>query len=160
MLNVFNSIEPSIQFTLEKAKNNTLNFLELEIKRINSGNLIINWFEKPTWSGCYLNHESHHLFCQKIGLIKGLVDRCLKLSDIKYRKENLDQIKNILQLNNYPLVLIESVIKERIYEIYNIFLKDEKRKKWLEIYKKTDFKVTLPHIQGLSQRLRRDLKKF
>ena len=72
---VFNSIEQSIKFTLDNEKNNTLNFLELEIIKNSNGTLITNWFKKPTWSGCYLNHESHRLFGQKIGLIKCLVDR-------------------------------------------------------------------------------------
>ena len=69
-LNVFNSIEQYLQFTLKIEENNTLNFLELEIKKMNNGNLIINWFQKPTWSGCYLNYKFHHLFCQKIDLIQ------------------------------------------------------------------------------------------
>ena len=86
---------------------NTLNFLELKIIKNSNSSLIKNWFKKPTWSGCYLNYESHHLFSQKIGLIQGLVDRCIKLSDIKYWKENLDEIKVMLQLNSYPLPLIE-----------------------------------------------------
>ena len=84
-LDVFKSIEQSIKFTFEKEENNTLNFLELKIIKYRNGSLITNWFKKRTWSGCYLNYESHHLFSQKIGLIKGLVDRYIKLSDIKYR---------------------------------------------------------------------------
>ena len=107
IFDVFNSIEKSIGFPFEKEENNTLNFLELEIIKHSNGSSITNWFEKPTWSGCYLNYESHHLFSQKIGLIKGLVDKCIKLSDIKYRRKNLDEIKVILQLNSYPLPLIE-----------------------------------------------------
>ena len=79
---VFNSIEQFIKFTFEKEENNTLNFLELDIIKNSNGSLITNWFKKPTWSSWYLNYESHHLFSQKIGLIKGLVDRCIKLSDI------------------------------------------------------------------------------
>ena len=94
----------------EKEENNTLNFLELTIIENSNGSLITNQFIKPTWSGCYLNYEPDHLFSQKIGLIKGLVARCIKLSDIKYKNKNLDEIKVILQLNSYPLMLIESVI--------------------------------------------------
>ena len=64
-LDVFNSIEQSIKFKFEKEENNTLNFLELKIIKNSNGSLITNWFKRPTWSGCYLNYESHHLFSQK-----------------------------------------------------------------------------------------------
>ena len=63
-------------------------------------------------------------------------------------------------MNIYPLPLVESVIKECVYEIYNTSSKDKKKMKWLQKYKKTEIKVTLPYIQGLSERLRRGLKKF
>ena len=38
--------------------------------------------------------------------------------------------------------------------------KDKKKLKWLEKYKKTETTFTLPYIQGLSERLKRGLKKF
>ena len=63
-------------------------------------------------------------------------------------------------MNSYPLPLIETVIKERVHEICNTSSKDKKKLKWLEKYKETGIKVTLPYIQGLSERLRRGLKKF
>lgn len=160
LFNIFNSIDDSIQFTLETEKNNKINFLDLEIQKTENGKLITNWYKKPSWSGNYLNFKSHHMFNQKIGLIKGLVDRGIKLSDKKYRKENLDQIKSTLLLNNYPLPLIENVIKERIHEIYNSSIVEKKKTNWLKNYNRTDIKISLPYIQGLSERLRRSLKKY
>ena len=48
--------------------------------------LISNWYKKPSWSGRYLNYDSHHPFSQRIRLIKG-IDRCIKLSDLLNAKE-------------------------------------------------------------------------
>ena len=44
--------------------------------------------------------------------------------------------------------------------MYNTSIKDKNKKKWLEKYKKTDHKVTLPYIQGLSKKLKSSLKIF
>lgn len=102
-------------------------------------NFITNWFKNPVWSGRYINYEFHYLFRQDISLIKGL-DRCIKLSGIRYRKKNLDQVEATFQLNNYPLLLIKIVIEG-----------DNKL---------TVLKVTLPNVKCLSERLRRSVQKF
>ena len=62
-------------------------------------------------------------------------------------------------MNSYPRPFIESVIKERIHEIYNSTNINRKKQKWLE-YKKSVQKITLPYIQGFPERLRSSLRKF
>ena len=117
-----------------------MNYLDLNIIKTSDNKLLTNWYKKPSWSGRYLNYDSHHPFSPKIGLIKGFVDRCIKLSDIQFRKENLDNIKVTLLMNNYPLPFVKSVIKERIHEIYNSTNINRKKQKSLEEYKKSVFK--------------------
>ena len=124
LVNAFNSIGHSIQFTYKTERNNALNYLDLNIIKTTDDKLITNWYKKPSWSGRYLNYDSHHLFGQKIGLIKGLVDRCIKLSDIQFRKENLDNIKVTLLINSYPRPFVEScTYDEALAARLNILIK-------------------------------------
>lgn len=157
---VFNSIEDSIQFTHECEKNNVINYLDLQIIKTSDGSLHVNWYKKPSWSGRYLNFNSHNSFGHKIGLIKGLVDRCIKLSDIEFRKENLNLLKITLTQNNYPLELINDTVAERIHEIYNTSIQINKKNRWRDTQKKFQLNVTIPYIQGLSERLKNSFKKY
>ncbi|KMQ92471.1 hypothetical protein RF55_7530 [Lasius niger] len=53
VLNMFNSLHPRLQFTMEKGVDNPLNFLDIII--VNGGMMEFNWYHKPTFSGRYLN---------------------------------------------------------------------------------------------------------
>ena len=65
MLNVFNSINPRIQFTHEIENNNSLSFLDI----IRDNNrLITNWHRKPTFSGRFLNFKSQHSLIYEKGI--------------------------------------------------------------------------------------------
>jgi len=79
--------------------------------------LIFDLFFKPTFSGRYLNFKSHHPKTQKRGLIFGLVDRIIKLSNPIFHKQNLENIIKILLNNGYPLPYIFSNINKRIKHI-------------------------------------------
>ncbi|KAM0724705.1 hypothetical protein ACS0PU_009089 [Formica fusca] len=112
-VNVFNSLHPKIQFTLEIADNDKLNFLDISILLINN-RLLTDWFHKPTFSGRYLNFLSQHPTCQKRGTIIGLVDRAFLLSHPQFHQKNLDFIIKILLDNNYPLDFIFQTIFNRL----------------------------------------------
>lgn len=55
----------------------------------------------------------------------------MKLSEVHFRKEYLNQIKEVLPLKSYSLPLINSAIKERVNEFYNS-TSNSKKEKWLE----------------------------
>ena len=63
-------------------------------------------------------------------------------------------------LNKYPLTFINILIKERINKIYSSWIKDKRKEKWLENYNKNYKNLTLPYIQGLSERIKCALKAF
>ena len=128
-VDVFNSVEDSIKFTSEIEIDRILNYLDLSLIKDENGNIRTTWYKKPIFSGQYLNYNSHHPFAQKIGCAKNLIDRGIKLSDVQFRKENLNQIREVLILNSYPLPLINSLIKERINDIYNSSIKNKRKKK-------------------------------
>jgi len=113
LLSKFNSFHPRLKFTLEIG-GDTLNFLDLTIIK-KDGRLIFNWYRKPTFSGRFLNFHSHHPFLHKKGTIISLVDRALLLSHPEFHNYNFNFIINTLIDNGYPLKLIFSVIKRRLY---------------------------------------------
>jgi len=113
LLSKFNSYHPRLKFTLEIG-GDVLNFLDLTIIR-REGRLIFNWYRKPTCSGRFLNFHSHHPFLHKKGTIISLVDRVILLSHPEFHKDNFNFIINTLIDNGYPLNLIFSVIKRRLY---------------------------------------------
>jgi len=67
LLHKFNSYHPRLKFTLEIG-DNSLNFLDLTLIK-QENHLIFDWFQKPTFSGRFLNYFSQHPFTQKKGVI-------------------------------------------------------------------------------------------
>ena len=116
-LNTFNSYDKNLQFTVEIAQNNSINFLDIKIIINNQRQIITNWYRKPTFSGRYLNFNSHHPLNNKIAIIYGLVDRAIKLSHKSFQKQNILFIKQVLKQKNYPQHLIDLHIKKRLKKI-------------------------------------------
>ena len=66
-----------------------------------------------------INFSSNHPISNKIGLVKGIVDRAIKLSSADNRKKNFKLVKDTLKLNSDPQAFTNNFIKERIHQIYN-----------------------------------------
>ena len=82
LLSHLNSVEPSIQFTLEREKNRQLLFLDLNMYRGEQGNLKTSVYRKPTHTDKYLAFYSHHPICHKKSVAKTLLRKsdCLPSS--------------------------------------------------------------------------------
>ena len=82
LLSHLNSVEPSIQFTLEREKDRHLPFLDLNVSRGIQGNLETRVYRKPTRTDKYLAFDSHHPICHKKSVAKTLLRRadCLPSS--------------------------------------------------------------------------------
>ncbi|RLU21129.1 hypothetical protein DMN91_005755 [Ooceraea biroi] len=85
ILNTFNSFHSRLQFTIEHSNNNSINFLDISII-FEHGNINLDWYHKPTFSGRYLNFFSHHPTSHKRGVIFGLTDKVLQISDPQFHK--------------------------------------------------------------------------
>lgn len=94
VLSVFNSFHPRLQFTAECPVENKINFLDISIIN-NEDGILTDWYHKPTWSRKYLNFNSHHPIQQKIGIIFGLVDRSVLLSDSRFHLKNLELVREV-----------------------------------------------------------------
>jgi len=117
LLDSFNSFHPRIKFIME-VRDEELNFLDLIIIK-RDGRLHSNWFRKPTFSGRFLNFHSQHPFTHKKGIILNLIDRVILLFHPEFHTENFDYVIKILLDNGYPLALIFSIIRRRLYSKIN-----------------------------------------
>ena len=61
LLQHLNSIEPSIQFTIERETDGKLPFLDTCVQRTTDGSLETVVYRKPTHTDKYLSFNSHHL---------------------------------------------------------------------------------------------------
>ncbi|XP_031635629.1 uncharacterized protein LOC116348703, partial [Contarinia nasturtii] len=112
ILDVFNSVCKSIQFTMESEQNGQLPFLDTLTIHNLDGSISTEWYIKPIASGRVLNLNSFHPLNNKISTAVGLIDRVCKLSSNKTQKDLKDVIFTILSRNNYPRPLINGIFNK------------------------------------------------
>lgn len=110
VINIFNSIFSKIQFTCEQETNQSIPFLDINIIRGNDGKIITEWYCKPSSSYRVINFKSNHPHSQKIGILKSFKNRISRLCHPTLLKKNLDKLKVMFLLNNYPNKLINSIL--------------------------------------------------
>ena len=144
-----NSINPSIQFTLEleDTKGQGLPFLDTITKRRGT-QLEVNVYRKPTHTDCYLDFNSHHSMCHKRSVVSTLL-RIHRAQNIPYstqkgKREETKQVKAVLRDNNYPSSFVNSC-KRSLSKL------------------PTDLRsngfVMLPYVQDMSERIGRILRQ-
>ena len=111
MLDAFNSYDDRLQFTYE-IEEKGISFLDLQIIR-DKEKTITDSYQKPTFSGSFLNFQSHHPFTHKKGAIINLVDRAILLSEPKFHKPNISKVKKLLLNNNYPKNYVKKFVTDR-----------------------------------------------
>ena len=74
-----NSIEPSIQFTVEAESEGQLAFLDVLISRNLDGSMDTTVYRKPTHTNKYLDFSSHHPLAHKIAVVRTLYSRAQAL---------------------------------------------------------------------------------
>ena len=77
-------------------------------------------FHKKTYTGLLLNYFSFVPNCYKLGLIKTLEDRMCRINNswTGFDKD-LKDLKNILQKNQYPLKMIDHIVKSYLNDKIN-----------------------------------------
>ena len=74
-----NSIEATIQFTIEMESEGTLPFLDTWITHHTDGSLSTTVFRKSTHTDKYLDFQSHHPLAHKVAVARTLFDRAEKI---------------------------------------------------------------------------------
>ena len=97
-----NSIQPSKQFTMEKELDNKLPFLNVLVTRTEQG-FRSSMYCKPTFTGQYLNFNSHRPFTVKKGIVYCLQHQAKTISsDTDAYQEEMISLRYNLHHNNYP----------------------------------------------------------
>jgi len=117
ILDTFNSFHKRLQFTVEYEVNRKLSFLDLMLE-VDDGMIIVNWFQKETFSGRVLSYYSNHPKCHKMGTIYNLTDRAILLAHPKYYQKNIELCIKILRENGYPLAMIFETINKRLKKLF------------------------------------------
>jgi hypothetical protein len=148
LIKKFNSFHPRLKFTVEIG-GESLNYLEVTIIK-RDGQLIFDWYQKPTFSGRFLNFHSQHPIIHKKGTIISLVDKVLELSHPEFQAKNFSFITEILLDNNYPLEMIFSVIKKRLSTKFHLINNNQKSSNSSDKPKENYF--TIPYIYNIGEK--------
>ena len=143
-----------ISETFETELNKTINFLDIKIT-LKSEGLDFDWYIKPTSSGRFIDFNSSHPKCHKVGLICHLVDKAVKLSDKEFHDKNLEIVKKILYNNNFPKKFVLGHIKKRLFNISN---KNNNPTEPSRNFTPENI-LCVPYIEGLSERLNKICSK-
>ena len=99
VLNLFNSFDPKIQFTVDKFIDGNIHFLDLQIKNNN----LIDIYRKDTFTGQYTGFDSFEPWNLKIGWIRSLVNRCSRLCTTDQSKnQQFSTINKLMSYNGFP----------------------------------------------------------
>ena len=140
-----NSIEATIQFTIEMESEGTLPFLDTRITHHTDGSLSTTVFRKGTHTDKYLDFQSHHPLAHKVAVARTLFDRAEKIcSDFPDTEKEKDHVAKALQNNGYPRRLV----------VRNWHPPHSQRPEQQDTPTAT---VTLPYIRHLSETIRRIL---
>ena len=147
LLTHLNSIEPAIQFTMEREKDHSLPFLDVRVERTEHG-FSTSVYHKPTSTGRYLNFESHHPDWIKRGIVKCLQHRVQTVStDEQKKNKELSRLTDTMQRNGYPKGFLKCKTKTATQSD-------------IDQAEKPAATVSLPYTKGLSEKIRRICKKY
>ena len=103
LLQHLNSIEPPIQFTVERENDGILAFLDTHVHQNINGRLETDVYCRPTHTDKYLSFYSHNPRSHKKSVVRTLFQRAESLASNHVARDNeQDYILNILRGNNYP----------------------------------------------------------
>ena len=112
-LEKFNEGHPDIKFTIKHKEIGSINFLDVTVSRNED-----NWLRRPIhrkslWSKQYIHFKSSPPISYKISLIKTLLFRTNKICSEEVLPHEINNIKDDLCNNGYPISLINKYCKEK-----------------------------------------------
>ncbi len=144
-LNHLNSIEETINFTVELESNGELSFLDTTVKHNSNGTLSTTVFRKKTHTDKYLSFASHHPIAHKIAVIKTLFCRANSICGSD-QDRNIERahIRSALKMNGYPSRVISNAMRARPASSSKVMIKPKAT-------------VVLPYIKNVSECIKRIL---
>jgi hypothetical protein len=126
-----NTIFPSIRFTMEKEKQGSLPFLDLNIIR-DTDKIKFDIYRKPTSSQQYIPISSNHPWSQKVAAFNSMLHRlCSTPLDAESFDKELKYIQETAKINGFENKTIQKLLKKhqkkkRLREITTLVNKPEK----------------------------------
>lgn len=118
-LNYINNVHPSIKFTMETEHEASLNFLDLTIKRTDSG-FETSVYRKKTFTGLGLNFFSACPLQYKLGSCKSLLFRAYNLcSNLNLFHQEIEYLKNYFTNNNFNAFTFDMLVKNFLNNIFH-----------------------------------------
>ena len=144
-LDHLNSVELSIQFTVEIESNGRLPFLDVLLECEEGGSISTTVYKKPTHTDRYLDFSSHHPLAHKIAVVKTLHGRAEAISSSVMHKDNeVRHVRRALGVNGYPREVVERYL-------------DTTRAARRDSQTTRGPPITLPYVRGVSEAVRRVL---
>ena len=153
-LKELNNINNKVRFTAEEEENRTIPFLDCSISREATGDLIMKVYRKITHTGQYINYNSNQPMSVKLSALRSLTKRakiiCTQEKDLA---EELNYIAKTMELNDFPVPLINRTIKQTL----NNISKTSNGK-----IKEDDNRISLflPYEKNISEEINRISRKF
>ncbi|BHF72004.1 hypothetical protein SprV_0401506700 [Sparganum proliferum] len=146
-----NSAFPAIQFTREEATGDTLPFLDVSIRRLSDGKLATSVHRKDSSAEIILNYGSNHPAAHKRSCVRTLFHRAYRIcnSDDSLKKE-LAYLHRLFRSNGYPASFVKNCLRRQRQLPNHESHEDRTSQKF----------YSLPYIQGISEALSRQLKRF
>jgi hypothetical protein len=118
LLQHLNSIEPSIQFTVEREINGHLAFLDLNVHRTVEGKLVarLMFIANPRMhTDKYLSYDSHHPVSHKRSVAKTLLQIAESLpSNSDSQANEREYVLNVLGENDYPKRFLNDCLRSHV----------------------------------------------
>ena len=141
-----NSIEPCVQFTVEKESDGRLAFLDIQLVRGVDGTVTTSMYRIAAHTNQYLSFDSHHPVSHKVAVVRTLMTRADDLSSSGVeRAQEEKEVTTALKENGYPSGFI-----------HRHSCPPRPRPPADDMRPRTY--VTLPYIGGLSEAIRRILR--
>ena len=107
-----NSVDPTMQFTVETNKDGAMPFLDTIVKPESDGTLLITVYRKPTHTDQYLQWDSHHHLSAKLSAIYTLTHRAQTVcSNPELLLKEKAHLRKALTQCKYPKWALDKVEK-------------------------------------------------
>ncbi|KAI8485712.1 hypothetical protein Bbelb_365460 [Branchiostoma belcheri] len=148
-----NQIDDNIKFTQEPSHGNMLPFLDTKTIVEEDGNLRFEVYRKPTHTDQYLAFDSHHPLEHKLAVIKTLFHRANNIiTSDQAKTDEHRHLRGALAKCGYQNWTFNKALKPSD--------QSKKTQKCKPLTNKNKANITIPYVQGVSEKLRRIFQNF
>ncbi|XP_044760159.1 uncharacterized protein LOC123317619 [Coccinella septempunctata] len=110
ILQVFNSFDPKLKFTIETEDcYNSVPFLDTRVCRVEN-KIKLDWYRKTTSAGKFIHFLSDHPISIKLNFIKEQKNRIYKICDPTFRDGSIKRLFDLLVENAYPKTMLKKLL--------------------------------------------------